>query len=76
MSLFVPDQCAKRTVQLAADLGVALTPAGSTYPYKKDPDDNNIRIAPTFPPVSDLILAVNALCVCIKLAYIEKLICG
>jgi DNA-binding transcriptional MocR family regulator len=76
MSLFVPNNCAKRTIALAADLGVALTPAGSTYPYKKDPSDNNIRIAPTFPSVSDLTLAVDALCVCVKLAYIEKLTCG
>ena len=73
ISLFVPDNCAKRTVELAANLGVALTPAGSTYPYKKDPYDNNIRISPTFPSVSDLTLAVDALCVCVKLAYIEKL---
>jgi len=73
ISLFVPDNCAKKTIELAADLGVALTPAGSTYPYKKDPYDNNIRIAPTFPSVEDLILAVEVLCVCVKLAYIEGL---
>jgi len=73
VSLFVPDNCAKRTIGLAAELGVALTPAGSTYPYKKDPRDSNIRIAPTFPSVSDLTLAVDALCVCVKLAYIESL---
>jgi len=76
ISLFVPDSCAKRTIKLAADLGVALTQAGSTFPYKKDPNDNNIRIAPTFPSVSDLTLAVDALSVCAKLAYIEKLTSG
>ncbi|MCL2095555.1 MAG: aminotransferase class I/II-fold pyridoxal phosphate-dependent enzyme [Oscillospiraceae bacterium] len=73
ISLFVPENCAKKTIALAAELGVALTPAGSTYPYKKDPDDSNIRIAPTFPSIDDLTLAVDALCVCIKLAYIESL---
>ena len=73
ISLSVPDNCAKRTIQLAAEAGVTLTPAGSTYPYKKDSDDSNIRIAPTFPPVEDLTTAVDALCVCIKLAYIERL---
>jgi len=73
ISLFVPENCAKRTIELAKNLGVALTPAGSTYPYKKDPYDSNIRISPTVPTVEDLTLAVDALCVCAKLAYIEKL---
>ena len=71
VSLYVPNGCAKDTITLAAGLGVALTPAGSTYPYKKDPDDSNIRIAPTFPPVSDLERAIDALCICVKLAYIN-----
>ena len=70
VSLFVPNGCAKETIALATGLGVALTPAGSTYPYKKDPDDSNIRIAPTFPSVSELEIAVDALCVCVKLAYV------
>ena len=74
VNLFVPKCCAKRTVELAASLGVALTPAGSAYPYKKDPHDSNIRLAPTFPSVAELELAIDALCVCIKLACVEKLI--
>ena len=74
VSLFVPDNCAKRAMQLAADLGLVLTtPAGCTYPYKKDPNDSNIRIAPTFPSVADLTLAIDALCMCVKLAYVESL---
>ena len=74
ISLFVPEGCAKKSIEMCADIGVALTPAGSTYPYKKDPNDSNIRIAPTFPSVQDLIAATEALCVCIKLAYITKFI--
>ena len=74
ISLFVPEGCAKKTIELCSEAGVALTPAGSAYPYKKDPYDSNIRIAPTFPSVQDLNVAVDVLCVCIKLAYIEKII--
>ena len=73
ISLNVPKNCAKRTVELAAGAGLALTPAGATYPYKKDPEDKNIRLSPTFPTVEDLISATEALCICAKLAYIEKL---
>ena len=74
ISLFVPENCAKRTVELAKDLGVALTPAGATYPYGKDPRDENIRIAPTFPSAAELEQAVDILCLCVKLAYLEKLL--
>lgn len=74
ISLYAPENCAKRTVALAAGAGLALTPAGATYPYKKDPQDSNIRISPTFPPAEDLSLAAGLLGVCVKLAYIEKLI--
>lgn len=66
--------CAKRTEQLCKEAGVVLTPAGVTYPYGKDPKDSNIRIAPTFPPVSELETAVNLFCLCVKLASIEKLL--
>jgi len=48
------DGCARRVIQLAAEAGVKLTPAGSTYPYKRDPRDRNIRIAPSFPPLADI----------------------
>ena len=66
--------CASRVVALAKECGVAVTPAGSTYPYRKDPDDCNIRLAPTFPPIDQLREAMKVLCVCIKLATLEKLI--
>ena len=74
MSLFVPEGCAKKSLELVTALGIAFTPAGSTYPYKKDPYDSNIRLAPTFPAIPDLLVAMDALCVCIKLAYIEKIL--
>ena len=65
--------CAKRIVQLCAEAGVALTPAGATYPYGKDPNDANIRIAPTFPPPDELQEAMEIFCLAVKLAVAEKL---
>ncbi|MBC8535223.1 aminotransferase class I/II-fold pyridoxal phosphate-dependent enzyme [Feifania hominis] len=66
--------CARRTVQLAREAGVALTPAGASYPYGKDPNDTNIRIAPSYPPVKELRLAMELLCVCVEYAALEKLL--
>ena len=66
------DGCARRVVQMAADAGVKLTPAGSTYPYKKDPRDRNIRIAPSFPPTTDIRSAMDVLAVCVELASLEQ----
>lgn len=74
ISLNVLEGCAKRTVELCKEAGVVLTPAGATYPYGKDPKDSNIRIAPTFPPVEELEIAVDLLCTCIQLAAAEKLL--
>ena len=51
-----------------------MTGAGATYPYKKDPDDSNIRIAPTFPPIDELAQALDIFTLCVKLAYVEKLL--
>ncbi|MBN1798343.1 MAG: aminotransferase class I/II-fold pyridoxal phosphate-dependent enzyme [Spirochaetales bacterium] len=66
ISLNTLDNCAKRVVALAGELGVKLTPAGATFPYKKDPLDRNIRIAPTFPGLDDLKKATEVLAVCIQ----------
>ena len=68
------DGCAKRVVQLCKEAGVVLTPAGATFPYGKDPHDRNIRIAPTFPPVSELEEAMELFCLSVKLASVEKLL--
>ena len=72
VSLYLPDNCAKRTAELCKNAGVVLTGAGATYPYGKDPHDNNIRISPTFPPNNELQEAMNVLCVCAKLAALEQ----
>jgi len=51
-----------------------LTPAGSTYPYKKDPLDRNIRIAPSFPPLEDIRQAMELIAICIQLVSIDKIL--
>jgi DNA-binding transcriptional MocR family regulator len=58
---------------MAAEAGVKLTPAGSTYPYMKDPLDRNIRIAPSFPPLGDIHSAMQLVGICIQLVSIEKI---
>ena len=62
---------AARTVALAKELGVALTPAGATFPHGVDPEDRNIRIAPTFATVEEVEAGVDVLALCIKLAASE-----
>ncbi|MDR1954083.1 MAG: aminotransferase class I/II-fold pyridoxal phosphate-dependent enzyme [Clostridiales Family XIII bacterium] len=66
--------CAKRVVRLAEEAGTALTEAGATYPYKKDPNDSNIRIAPTYPSLEELRQTMELLSLCIKIASAEKLL--
>ena len=66
--------CAAAVIQMAAEAGVKLTPAGSTYPYLNDPQDRNIRIAPSFPPLADIRSAMQLVGVCIQLAGIDKLL--
>ncbi|MDD6652162.1 MAG: aminotransferase class I/II-fold pyridoxal phosphate-dependent enzyme [Eggerthellales bacterium] len=65
---------AKRTVELAKAAGVTMTGAGATYPYKKDPEDRNIRIAPTLPPLHELQQAMEVFVCCNKLATVEMLL--
>jgi len=74
VSIDTMDGCAAAVIQMAADAGVKLTPAGSTYPYMKDPLDRNIRIAPSFPPLEDISAAMELVGICIQLASIEKIL--
>ena len=64
---------AKRALALCKEAGVTMTGAGATFPYGVDPEDSNIRIAPSLPPVEELQQAIAVFCVCGKLAALEKL---
>lgn len=72
VSCDLPEGTAKRTLELAKQAGVIFTPAGSTFPYKHDPHDSNVRIAPSYPPIEELQIAMQVFCCCAKLAYYEK----
>jgi DNA-binding transcriptional MocR family regulator len=74
ISLDVLPGTARRTVALAKDAGIAVTDAGASFPYRKDPEDKNIRIAPTFPSVPDLRNAVDGLATCALLAASESML--
>ena len=63
---------ARDVVQLAADIGVKLTPAGATFPYGEDPQDCNIRLSPTFPTEQAVKDAVAAFVLCVQLATVRK----
>ena len=74
ISLDVLPGTAKRTVALAKDAGIAVTEAGASFPYRKDPEDKNIRIAPSFPTLPDLADAIDGLSTCALLAATESLL--
>ncbi len=67
------DGTASRVVQLAKEAGIALTPAGSSFPRGEDPHDRNIRLAPTFPPLAEVTRAMEGVTTCVLLAATEKL---
>lgn len=66
--------CAKDIVAKCKKAGVVMTNAGATYPYGKDPQDSNIRIAPSYPPLNDLIIATELFALCVKLSSVNKLL--
>jgi len=73
VSIDTMEGCAAAVVKKAAEAGVKLTPAGSTYPYKNDPLDRNIRIAPSFPPLENIQAAMELVAICIQIVSIDKI---
>ena len=73
VSLDVLPGTASRVIELAKAAGVALTPAGSAFPYRRDPDDTNIRLAPSFPTLDEVTGSMDAVATCVLLAAAEKL---
>jgi DNA-binding transcriptional MocR family regulator len=74
VTLTVLEGTASRVVELAADAGIALTPAGAPFPYGRDPEDRVIRLAPSYPPLAELAEALDGLILSIKLAAVERLL--
>ncbi|MFR2188066.1 MAG: aminotransferase [Blautia sp.] len=66
--------CAKAIVAKAKEAGLVMTPAGATFPYGKDPQDSNIRIAPSYPTPEELAVAVEIFVLCVKLVSVDKLL--
>ena len=66
--------CAKAIVAKCKEAGVTLTGAGATFPYKKDPKDSNIRIAPSFPTPEEMAMATDLFVLCVKMVSVDKLL--
>ena len=74
VSVNLLDGCAKETYRLLKEAGVTMTAAGATYPYGNDPHDSNLRIAPSYPPLEELRVAMELFCICAEMAALQKLI--
>lgn len=74
ISFDTPKGCAKEVVAKAKEAGVSFTNAGATYPYGIDPDDKNIRIAPSYPQIEELKKAMEIFCICVELVVLQKLL--
>ncbi|MGW5865270.1 aminotransferase class I/II-fold pyridoxal phosphate-dependent enzyme [Streptomyces sp. NPDC055239] len=72
VTLEVTDGCAKEVVRRAAEAGIVLTPAGATHPHGDDPRDATIRIAPSYPSLTELEQAIEGLAVCVRLVGYEQ----
>jgi aspartate/methionine/tyrosine aminotransferase len=74
VSINTLDGCARAVVGMAAEVGVKLTPAGAAFPYGHDPRDRNIRIAPSFPLITDIQTAMEVLALAIQVVGVGKLL--
>lgn len=72
VTYLAPSGCAKRIVNLCKEMGVILTAAGATHPYGCDPNDTYIRIAPSFPTITELEDAMKIFCIAARISYIEN----
>ncbi len=66
--------CAKEIVALCKKAGVIMTDAGATYPYGIDPEDRNIRIAPSYPSLGEISMAIKLFALCVKIVSIKKVL--
>jgi DNA-binding transcriptional MocR family regulator len=73
VSVDVYDGCATRVVELAKQAGISMVPAGQTFPYRKDPRDSNLRIAPSFPELEEVSAGAEGIAICIEYAVAERL---
>jgi DNA-binding transcriptional MocR family regulator len=74
VSVDVHEGCATRVVEMAKQAGIVMVPAGQTFPYRKDPHDSNLRIAPSFPELKDVSAAAEGIAICIEYAVAERLL--